>query len=601
MQLYICEKPSQARDLAGVLGVNDSRDGYIGNGGTTITWAIGHLVQLLEPDEVNTDWKKWRLEQLPMIPSNWQMKPNIKTKKQLNVVGKLLKKTKHVIIATDGDREGETIGRELLDYFSWKGTVERLWLTALDSKSIKNALDNIKKGEETQSLYQAGLARSRADWLVGMSLTRLMTLLSQNKSGHKGVLSVGRVQTPTLAIVVGRDLEIENFKAKDYFDIVGVFSGVTTKWQANKELGLDQVDEQGRCINLELAENVLNKVNNSDNATITTFETHHKKVVPPLLFSLSALQQQASKNFGYGAKQVLDISQSLYEKHKATTYPRTDCNYLPKSQLKEVPFIFDSLLQSDPKLKSLIDNADKSIVSRVFNDSKIKAHHSIVPTTKIININQLSEAEFNLYNLIRRRYIAQFYPNYEYDKTIITISVNNEIFTTSLNVDKAVGWKIVLSSNYKPQTANIPNMQIGQRLSIDSVDLQTKQTTPPARYTEGTLIGAMENAHLLVSDEKLKKVLKGNEGIGTEATRANIIQLLINRGFIDNKSKKLVSTNTGRTLIASVPKEIKDPAMTAYWESSLGQIESGKLNLESFINWQERWLHQFVNHYKDKI
>ncbi len=599
MKLYICEKPSQARDLANNLNISGSNDGYIGDSNTVITWAIGHLIQQLEPDKINPKYKKWQLEHLPIIPNNWQMEPNPKTKKQLNTVGKLLKQTHNVIIATDGDREGETIGRELLDYFNYNGTIKRLWLTALDDSSIQKALTNLKTDNDTKPLYFAGLARSRADWLVGMSLTRLMTLLAQ-RQGYQGVLSIGRVQTPTLAIVVKRDLEIDNFIPKDYFNVIATFTGIVAKWQPNKELGLDKVDEQSRCINKQLAQSIINTITSDATAQVSKFNTVRKKIAPPLLFSLSALQQETSKKFSYGAKQTLDIAQKLYETHKLTTYPRTDCKHVPESQFTEAQDVCSALFKVDNNIQKALNNTNLKIKSRVWNDKKLSAHHAIIPTTNIIGINQLNEAEFNIYDLIRRSYISQFYTHYEYDKTDIAISVNNEVFTTTLNVDKIIGWKSALNDDYQSKTVNIPQLSVGQNLSVDNLDLQTKQTTPPSRYTEGTLIAAMEKAHLLVTDEQLKKVLKGNEGIGTEATRANIIQLLLNRKFVTTKNKKLISTDIGRTLVAAVPKEIKDPAMTAIWESSLAQIELGKLKLQSFMDWQEKWLHQFVANYKDK-
>ncbi len=597
MKLYICEKPSQGRDLARNLGVSGTGDGFIGNQSIAVTWAVGHLVQQLEPDEIDPQYSKWKTEHLPIVPKVWNMKPNLKTKKQLNVVKGLLKRSNHVVIATDGDREGEVIGRELLDYFNWSGRIYRLWLTALDDASIQVALKNLKQSAQTKSLYDAGLARARADWLVGMNTTRALSIKAQQQ-GYQGVLSVGRVQTPTLAIVVNRDIEIENFKPKDYYDITGVFNGIKAKWITPDDITTNFDDN--RCLNLDFANQIADKVRNG-NAKVTIFETKRKKVSPPLLYSLSALQQAASKKFGFGAKQVLDIAQSLYEKHKATTYPRSDCQYLPLSQLSEAKDVVSALSGIGGDIRSLINGIDLTIQSKVWNDKKQGAHHAIIPTTnKQVNVSNMNTDEVNLYKLICSSYIAQFYPDYEYDQTSIEINASNEIFSSSINVDINLGWKVVTDPQTKLKQNTVPKIEQGQALSIDAVDIEVKQTKPPARYNEGTLIAAMEKAHLFVTDPNLKKVLKGNEGIGTEATRANIIDLLKKRNFLTVKKKQVISSDTGRSLISAVPSAVKDPGMTAIMESSLSKIESGELTLDAFMSWQVDWLEKLIGSIKSQ-
>ena len=609
MKLYICEKPSQARDLARNLKIMSLRGksdkGFLGNNNVAVTWAIGHLIQQLEPNEIDVKYQKWVLDDLPIVPKAWKMKPNVKTKKQLKVVGDLLKNTDHVVIATDGDREGEVIGRELLDYFNWSGTIERLWLTALDDNSIQKALNNIKQGAETQPLYEAGLARARADWMVGMSATRALSIKAKQQ-GHQGVLSVGRVQTPTLAIVVNRDIEIENFKPKDYYDIVGVFSVIKAKWKPvlpNLEDGEydSNFDNEGRCISKSHAELVANDVKNNpeSQAVVSNFQTQRKKVSPPLLYSLSVLQQEANNKFGLGAKQVLDIAQSLYEKHKATTYPRSDCQYLPLSQLSEASEVMNAIQTIDSDMTELVAKADAGIQSKVWNDKKLSAHHAIIPTSNTkVEVSRMTTDECKVYSMICKSYVAQFYQNYEYDKTNIEISADNELFQSVINVDVELGWKVVINTQAELKQNQVPNLEQGQVLSVDAVDIETKQTKPPARYTEGTLIAAMEKAHLFVTDSNLKKVLKGNEGIGTEATRANIIDLLLKRGFIEKNKKQVISTNTGRKLISVVPNEVKDPGMTAIMESSLSKIASKEITLDAFMSWQEDWLNQLIESIK---
>ncbi len=597
MKLYICEKPSQAKDLARNLGVSDKGNGFIGDNSIVVTWAIGHLIQQLEPDEVDVKYSKWNMEHLPIVPRVWKMKPNPKTKKQLNVIKGLLQKSNHVVIATDGDREGEVIGRELLDYFNWTGRIDRLWLTALDDNSIQKALNNLKQGPETEPLYAAGLARARADWMVGMSATRALSLMAQGK-GYRGVLSVGRVQTPTLAIIVNRDIEIENFKPKDYYDILGVFSGVKAKWRFNND---EFSDENGRCLNKDFAQSVVDNVKRGGNAVVEQFATQRKKVSPPLLYSLSALQQEASKRFGFGAKQVLDLAQSLYEKHKATTYPRSDCQYLPVSQFSEVKGVMSSISSINSDIGKLIANADLTIQSKVWNDKKLSAHHGIIPTENAqVNVSDMTTEENKLYDLIVKSYIAQFYPNYEYDKTSIEINASGKMFTSSINVDINLGWKVVTSSQAELKQGTVPKFSQGQVLNVDAVDVETKQTKPSSRYTEGTLIAAMEKAHLFVTDPNLKQVLKGNEGIGTEATRANIIDLLKKRNFLTVNKKQIISTDTGRALISAVPSAVKDPGMTAIMESSLSKIATGELTLDAFMDWQVDWLGKLIESIKSQ-
>jgi len=640
MKLYICEKPSQARDLARNLAISGKADGFITNNSNShsnsnsnshsnsnantiaITWAIGHLLQQLEPNEIDPKYAQWSMEQLPIVPELWKLRPNAKTKKQLNVIKGLLKQSSHVVIATDGDREGELIGRELLEYFNWSGHIDRLWLTALDDSSIQKALNNLKSGIETQPLYAAGLARQRADWIVGMNATRALSIQAQ-KTGNRGVLSVGRVQTPTLGIVVNRDLEIESFKSQDYYDVVGVFSGVQAKWNPRCKYSQEFMfaarvifDSELRCIDYEYAsENIAKKCSGYGTAKVIKFATQHKKVPPPLLYSLSALQQTANKKFGFSAKQVLDLAQALYEKHKATTYPRSDCQYLPISQLSEASDVMSAISSIDSAMGKLIANADLTIISKVYNDKKLGAHHGIIPTSNMqVDITKISADELKIYTLICKSYIAQFYPDYEYDKTSIEISASDESFISSINKDVNLGWRVVVDSQTKlkpaqsnqteleptqsqptkPKQSPVPNLAHGQELTIDSIDVQTKQTKPLPRYTEGSLICAMEKAHLFVKDPNLKKVLKGNEGIGTQATRASIIDLLKKRNFLIIKNKQIISSATGRALISAVPSAIKDPGMTAIMESSLSKIETSELSLDAFINWQVDWLAKLI-------
>lgn len=319
-----------------------------------------------------------------------------------------------------------------------------------------------------------------------------------------------------------------------------------------------------------------------------------------MLFSLSALQQVASKKYGFSAKEVLDTAQALYEKHKATTYPRTDCQYLPNAQFDEVKEVLKAVKESDSDISSLIDGADTAIKSKVFDDKKLTAHNAIIPIASKVDISAMNDKEFKLYDLIRKYYIDQFYPKYEYDQTVITIKAADEIFTANINIVVNLGWKSIITETKKDQEQTIPKIEVGEELITDKVELEAKKTKPPARYAEGSLIGAMEKAHLFVTDEDLKKILKGNEGIGTEATRANIIETLFAREVIKKDKKNIISTEKGRTLIDTVPAIIKDPGMTAIMESSLNKVANNELSLDEYIKSQIEFTNKLINAIKTK-
>lgn len=596
MKLFLCEKPAQGRDIARVLQANKKGNGYLAtaDGGVCVTWAIGHLVEQFSPEMYNEEWKRWSLESLPILPSQWQVAPKKETKKQFNVVMQLIKKAQHVVIATDIDREGETIARELLELANFKGQISRLWLSALDGASIRKGLSNLKRGEETLPLYHAGLARSRADWLVGMNFSRLFTLLAQ-REGFQGVMSVGRVQSPTLALVVNRDNEIKNFVPKNHYKLFSVFSSNGEPFTAGLIPPEQILNEEGLCLGRNFLENIASLVQRQTMATITAVDKKRKKENPPLVFSLSALQADCNRLFGFGAQQVLDIAQSLYEKHKATTYPRSDCAYLPTEQLAEVPKVVAAVLGADVKLQPLQKVLNLNQKSRVWNDSKITAHHGIIPTTKKVDIGAMTDAEFQVYDLIRRHYLAQFLPFCEVDQTEITLRAGDYTFATKGKVTINPGWKILFprkDSNDDEQ--GLPNVALNEQVAINSLEIKQLTTTPPAHFTEGTLLTAMVNAGRFVQDERLKKQLKETEGLGTEATRAALIQNLFDKKFLQKKGKSLIATADGHALIASLPLVLKDPATTALWEQALNQIAECNFTLQGFMQKQESFIKLLV-------
>lgn len=591
MQVYLCEKPSQGQDIARVLGLKSRGNGFISGGNKMVTWCIGHLLETAPPESYGAHYKKWTLTSLPILPSDWKMEVKKSTAKQLSVVKSCLAKAKSVVIATDADREGETIAREVIELCKFKGPISRLWFGALDDASIKKALASAIPGEKTYPLYLAGLARSRADWLVGMNLTRLFTLLGQN-SGYDGVLSVGRVQTPALKLVVDRDLEIEAFQPKPYWEVVADFEASGQQFKSKWVVPEEQADEAGRCVNKAAATEVCNLVQNQQ-AQLVKLNEKHVKEAAPLLFDLGSLQQEASKRWGMGAKQVLDTAQALYETHKLTTYPRTDCGYLPKSMLSEVQTVAQALVKTDSAFQDAVSQADLSQVSRAWNDAKITAHHGIIPTMTPGNLSKLSDAELKVYDVIRRRYLAQFYPVHEVLKTDAEFSCVGHKFISKGNAIIALGWKALFAPDKREAT--LPKMRQGDLVTVADVAVVEEMTKPLARFAEGTLIAAMKNAARYVENEQLKKMLRETTGIGTEATRASIIETLFQRGYLKKQGKHIISTDTARSLIAALPAAVKDPGTTALWEQALEEIAEGQRDLNEFMQRQEAWITQVVN------
>ena len=601
-QLYLCEKPSQAKDIARVLGANKRNIGYFEGDGVIVTWCFGHLLEMAAPDDYDPGLKSWRLETLPIIPKKWILKVRKDAKKQYKIIVSLFKQIDVCVVATDADREGEAIAREVMEMGGWKGPVKRLWLSALDDKSIQQALDNLLPGEQTENLYKAASARSKADWLVGMTLSRLYTLTAQ-QSGYDGVMSVGRVQTPTLKLVVDRDRSIEKFTPVPYFDVLADFQSsdqsniFTGKWKVPDAMA----DIDSRCLSQSSAQAVAKRCQGK-NAIVTEAVTKRVKEPAPLLFALSNLQQEASKRFGMGVQAVLDAAQALYETHKLTTYPRTDCQYLPQSQHEAAADIINSLQEID-QYQAITKQADATIRSKVWNEKKITAHHAIIPTGSKLT-TKLTETEAKLYDLICRRYLAQFYPTYIYDQTHIEITVAEDIFQNTGKQQVDLGWKIALqdSDSGNEKEKQLPNVAKGDSLKVIDTRLEDKQTQPPASYTEGTLIQAMKNIGKTVANPILKKRLKETSGIGTEATRASIIEVLLKRKFINKQAKKnLVSTLQAQALIEALPEPVKDPATTAVWEQTLEDIAQGKGNAMQFVQDQANMVRRLTEQVKQGI
>lgn len=606
MRLFICEKPSQAVNLNLIIGTTIRKDGFNQSldGQTAITWCVGHLLEQAPPEEYGEQYKSWDVNLLPIVPTTWKMSVKKSTVKQFNVIKGLVKKSSEVVIATDIDREGETIAWELLKLFNWKGRTLRLWSSSNNDDALRKAVSQIQDASKTYPMYLSGLGRSQADWLVGMNLTRLYTMLAKQNGFMGKVLSVGRVQTPTLNLIVNRDREIKKFIPKPFWTMTLTLSKAqivqtfNCYWQPDETL----CDEEGRCINEQVASQKLAQMKQLGSANVVSVETKRSKSLQPLCLSLSELQTQCSRLYGMELQETLDTAQALYEKHKVTTYPRTDCGYLQTAMLKEVPQILNAIKESDPTINEVINTNgfDATIKSRVWNDEKITAHHGIVPTTQKFNINSLSQLERQVYELIRRYYLAQFLPLNEVNKTVAHFECAGEKLISRGEQLIILGWKSLFKNatsddEREENNQSLPMLSQGERCPIVNGDITQKKTMPPKPYTDDTLLNAMININRFVDDPKLKKLLKDNAGLGTEATRASIIKILEQRGYIERKKKNIISTAVGQSLIDTLPDIVKNPGMTALWEQALSDVELGKQSLDNFMAKQGQFIQLIVD------
>lgn len=596
MRLYLCEKPSQGKDIGRILGVTQRGAGCLNGSGVTVTWCIGHLVEAAPPEVYDAALKRWSLEQLPIIPQHWQVQVKPKTATQFKVVKALLAKATDLVIATDADREGELIAREIIDLCGYRGPIQRLWLSALNDASIRKALGMLKPSAETLPLYYSALARSRADWLIGMNLSRLFTVLGR-QAGYTGVLSVGRVQTPTLKLVVDRDREIAAFVSVPYWAIdVSLSAGgqaFTAQWVAPDA----STDDAGRCLQQPVAQQAAQQIRAAGNAQVVSVETERVREGPPLLFDLGTLQEVCSKQLGLDVQETLEIAQALYETHKATTYPRSDSGYLPESMFAEVPTVLDSLLKTDPTLAPIMGQLDRTQRSRAWNDGKVTAHHGIIPTLEPANLSAMSEKEQSVYRLIRAHYLAQFLPHHEFDRTVADLSCGQQKLVATGKQIVVKGWRLVLVEPEREGSAVLPALRDGMACQVAGADIKALKTMPPKPYTQGELVKAMKGVARFVTDPRLKQKLKDTTGIGTEATRANIISGLIARGYIVKKGRSIRASDAALTLIDAVPAAIADPGTTAVWEQALDMIEAGQLTLDVFIGKQAAWISQLIAQY----
>lgn len=588
-RLFIAEKPSVAKALAAELpGSAQRAEGYITVGDVTITWCFGHLLEMVKPEGYDERFKSWRTEDLPIIPGQWKLEPKDDAKAQLKVIGQLLKQADEIVNAGDPDREGQLLVDEVLEHFGNTKPVLRFWSSAQDPTSLQRALKSLKPNTEFRGMRDAALARQRADWLVGMNLSRAFTLRAR-RGGGQSVVSVGRVQTPTLALVVSRDREIENFKPIDYFTIGAEFGhekgNVKAAWRAKDDQ--PGLDAEGRLIDAAVADSIVAAVREAGKGVVVEASSEPKSEKQPLGFSLADLQLEASKRFGLGADETLKAAQSLYDTHKLTSYPRTDCPYLPESQHADGADILKALAQMHPDLGSIIAKADPSIRAPIWNDAKITAHHAIIPTTYVkSDLSGLSQNEADVYGLIVRRYLKQWLPEHKYMANTIVIESAGHQFVATGKVVLEPGWRAVYPKGDEEAGESVPLLTRAGELPLIAVDKQATKTKPPARFTEGTLVKAMENIHRFTEDPEVKKLLKDGDGIGTSATRASIISELKRREFLETKGKHIISTPLGRSTIDMLPDAVKSPALTAQFESRMNEIQAGRASVQAFLDEQ---------------
>ena len=600
MRLFIAEKPSLARAIADVLPKPHSRgDGFIKCGENDyVTWCVGHLLEQAEPEAYNPIFKQWRLEHLPIIPDKWQLIPHKDVAKQLKTVEKLIHQADELVNAGDPDREGQLLVDEVFSYANLsvekRDQIKRCLISDLNPSAVEKAVQKLQPNRNFIPLATSALARARADWLYGINMTRAYTIRGR-QAGYHGVLSVGRVQTPVLGLIVRRDFEIEHFQPKDFFEVVAHIQNekttenstalftFTALWQPSKACE-DYQDEDGRVLSQSLAENVVKRITQQP-AEVMEYSDKREKETTPLPYSLSALQIDAAKRFGLSAQEVLDICQRLYETHKLITYPRSDCRYLPEEHFAERMAVLNAISTHAPTYRTLPDILNMEHRNRCWNDKKVEAHHAIIPTAKNRTVN-LTQQELNIYTLIARQYLMQFCPDAEYRKSKITLNIAGGSFIAQARNLQTAGWKTLWGkedNDEEQQEAPLPVVKKGQILFCSKGEIINKKTQPPKPFTDATLLSAMTGIARFVQDKELKKILRETDGLGTEATRAGIIELLFKRGFLYKKGKNIHSSEAGRILIQALPDIATQPDMTAHWESQLTGISQKQTSYQQFM------------------
>ncbi|HSK68118.1 MAG TPA: DNA topoisomerase III [Candidatus Limnocylindria bacterium] len=566
MRLVVAEKPSVARDIARVLGCA-RREGYFESSADRVTWAVGHLVTLKEPDELDPKYKRWRAEDLPIIPERFETKVLPNTRAQFQTIRKLMldPSTQRIVCATDAGREGELIFRLIYEEAGCRKPVDRLWISSLTDAAIREGFEALKPSEEYDGLYQSALCRAQADWLVGMNASRAFTLK------YGALLSVGRVQTPTLAILVQRAKEIRAFVPETYHTVTADFGDYKGQWFDPKK---EEDRASHRIAGKEEAEAIAAAVRGRE-AKVRKAETTAKKELPPQLFDLTSLQREANRRLGFTADRTLKTAQALYESRKCITYPRTDSRFLPYGMLPGVNKALSSLPEAYQGYVRGVPRRDGklSASSRLFDDAKVTDHHAIIPTPVRADPAAFTPEERALYDLVVRRFIAAFYPAFEYDQTNVVTQAAGHSFRSSGRVVRSLGWKAVMGEGEKDKDdeAALPALAVGDTRKVVQATVRQETTKPPAPHTDASLLSRMEHPETDKDEDELMQALK-KAGLGTPATRAAVIERLIQVGYASRRGKAITATEKGELLIEAVPDEIASPVMTAKWEQALEEI-----------------------------
>lgn len=576
--LVLAEKPSVARDIARVLGCKQKGDGCIIGPKYIVTWALGHLVTLADPDAYDDRYKAWRLEDLPMLPDKMKLVIIKQTSKQYRAISALMKKDeiKDLVIATDAGREGELVARWIMMKAHWKKPTYRLWISSQTDKAIKEGFANLKPAKEYDNLYYSAQARAEADWLVGLNTTRALTCK------YNAQLSAGRVQTPTLALIVKREEEILAFQPKDYYSLQAVFKGFNATFRDKK----NNTRFSDKAFVEKIAESAKSK-----KGTVAKVEKTAKKTPPPAAYDLTELQRDANKKYGYSAKQTLSLMQSLYEYHKVLTYPRTDSRYITDDIVATIPERLRAMAVG-PYQSSAMKLARNPIQTKyIVNNAKVSDHHAIIPTEQSPNLAKLSYEERNIYDLVVRRFMAVLSAPMEYDEVKLQIDIGDNSFYAKGKTIKSAGWKEFYGmaddeedEDTENRSQDLPEIRQGVQLDVLNTKIISGKTRPPARYTEATLLSAMENPVGQIEDKNLKKVIATTSGLGTPATRADIIEKLFDNFSIERVGKEIHPTAKGKQLIKIVPADLKSAELTAKWEQQLQNISKGTANMKQFIN-----------------
>lgn len=595
--LVLAEKPSVGRDIARVLNCNNKGNGFIEGSKYIVTWALGHLVTLADPEAYDERYKAWRIEDLPMMPEKLKLVVIKQSGKQFNAVKTQMsrKDVDEIVIATDAGREGELVARWIIEKSHVKKSLKRLWISSVTDKAIRDGFDKLKNAREYENLYASAVARSEADWFVGINATRALTCK------FNAQLSCGRVQTPTVAIIAKREEEIKNFKPKDFYGIIAEANNLKLSWQDNNSKGFRTFDK-------EKIDKILVSIRNRD-AQIIEVDKAYKKNYSPQLYDLTELQRDANRMFGYSAKETLSLMQRLYESHKVLTYPRTDSRYISsdvvdtlKDRVRACSVGPYSRL-TVRVLKNPI-KANKHFV----DNGKVSDHHAIIPTEQAVTLSSLNDRERKIYDLVVKRFLAVLYPPFEYEQTTIKAKIGEELFIAKGKIVKSQGFKEVYENNFHEEHSEddiseqiLPNINKGDTIKVSNV-LETKgQTKPPAFFNEGTLLSAMENPAKYMSNESrdLIKTIGETGGLGTVATRADIIEKLFNTFLIEKKGKDIHVTSKGKQLLELVPEGLKSPTLTAKWEQKLSLISKGSLNKNVFINEMKTYAKEVVKEIKN--